>query len=314
MDLFAAINPLLVVSGFVVGMLVGLTGVGGGSLMTPILFCCSGARDDRCRDRPPLRGEGTEDWRVTGRLAAGSIPATILTLFALHILGIKGNASPPLITTALGIALVMTAVRILSHRWLRLLTATRHAEPDPWWTATLTTFAGLLLGAFVTLSSVGAGAIGMTALVLLYPRTPIARLVGSDIAQSVPLTLIAGVGNWLHSPAFAGVAEPPSRAKGRPSAPSLSRCASAGSRRMHVKTAESQELRLLLTNRKTLLTSRVTLENEIRGTLKAIAIRRAAGAKEPAIDHVVDEDPGGGSARHIRSFPPEAERPGTEGL
>ena len=93
-------------SGFVVGMLVGLTGVGGGSLMTPIL----------------------------------------VLLFALHILGIKGNASPPLITTALGIALVMTAVCVLSHRWLRLLTATRHAEPDPRWTATLTTFAGLLLG------------------------------------------------------------------------------------------------------------------------------------------------------------------------
>jgi uncharacterized membrane protein YfcA len=157
MDLFAAINPLLVVSGFVVGMLVGLTGVGGGSLMTPIL----------------------------------------VLLFALHILGIKGNASPPLITTALGIALVMTAVCVLSHRWLRLLTATRHAEPAPWWTATLTTFAGLLLGVFVTLSSVGAGAIGMTALVLLYPRTPIARLVGSDIAHAVPLTLIAGVGHWL---------------------------------------------------------------------------------------------------------------------
>ena len=91
----------------------------------------------------------------------------------------------------------MTAVCVLSHRWLRLLTATRYAEPAPWWTATLTTFAGLLLGVFVTLSSVGAGAIGMTALVLLYPRTPIARLVGSDIAHAVPLTLIAGVGHWL---------------------------------------------------------------------------------------------------------------------
>ena len=76
------------------------------------------------------------------------------------------------------------------HAWLS-------AEPAPWWTATLTTFAGLLLGVFVTLSSVGAGAIGMTALVLLYPRTPIARLVGSDIAHAVPLTLIAGVGHWL---------------------------------------------------------------------------------------------------------------------
>jgi uncharacterized membrane protein YfcA len=82
-------------------------------------------------------------------------------------------------------------------RWLRLLTATQHAEPAPWWTATLTTFAGLLLGVFVTLSSIGAGALGMTALVLLYPRTPIARLVGSDIAHAVPLTLIAGVGHWL---------------------------------------------------------------------------------------------------------------------
>jgi hypothetical protein len=102
-----------------------------------------------------------------------------------------------LITTALGIALVMTAVCVLSHRWLRLLTATPHAAPDPQWTPSLTAFAGLLLGVFVTLSSVGAGAIGMTALVLLYPRTPIARLVGSDIAHAVSLTLIAGIGHWL---------------------------------------------------------------------------------------------------------------------
>src|SRR5262249_46985463 len=99
--------------------------------------------------------------------------------------------------SALGMGVIMAAVCVLSHRWLRLLTATRHAEPDPWWTATLTTFAGLLLGVFVTRHGVGAGAIGMTALVLLYPRTPIARLVGSDIAHAVPLTLIAGVGHWL---------------------------------------------------------------------------------------------------------------------
>ena len=210
MDLFAAINPILVVSGFVVGMLVGLTGVGGGSLMTPILVLLFGVHATTAVGTDLLYAaitktggtlthglKGTVDWRVTGRLAAGSIPATILTLFALYILDIKGNASPPLITTALGIALVMTAVCVLSHRWLRLLTATRHTEADPRWTATLTTFAGLLLGVFVTLSSVGAGAIGMTALVLLYPRTPIARLVGSDIAHAVPLTLIAGVGHWL---------------------------------------------------------------------------------------------------------------------
>ena len=159
MDLFAAINPLLVVSGFVVGMLVVLTGVGGGSLMTPILVLLFGVHATTAVGTDLLYAaitktggtlthglKGTVDWRVTGRLAAGSIPATILTLFALHILGITGNASPPLITTALGIALVMTTVCVLSHRWLRLLTATRHAEPDPRWTATLTTFAGLLLG------------------------------------------------------------------------------------------------------------------------------------------------------------------------
>jgi hypothetical protein len=123
MDLFAAINPLLIVSGFVVGMLVGLTGVGGGSLMTPILVLLFGVHATTAVGTDLLYAaitktggtlthglKGTVDWRVTSRLAAGSIPATILTLFALYILGIKGNDSPPLITTALGIALVMTAV------------------------------------------------------------------------------------------------------------------------------------------------------------------------------------------------------------
>jgi uncharacterized membrane protein YfcA len=140
--------------------------------------------------------KGTVDWRVTGRLAAGSIPATILTLFALRILGSKGNASPPLITTALGIALVMTMVCVLSHRWLRLLTATRHAEPDPRWTATLTTFAGLLLRVFVTFSSVGRRHRDDGSRSAL-PAHRDRRLVGSDIVHAVPLTLIAGVGYWL---------------------------------------------------------------------------------------------------------------------
>jgi len=108
MDLFAAINPLLVVSGFVVGMLVGLTGVGGGSLMTPILVLLFGVHATTAVGTDLLYAaitktggtlthglKGTVDWSVTGRLAAGSIPATILTLFALYILGIKGNALRP---------------------------------------------------------------------------------------------------------------------------------------------------------------------------------------------------------------------------
>jgi uncharacterized membrane protein YfcA len=78
-----------------------------------------------------------------------------------------------------------------------MLTATRGSGPDPRRVAVLTIIAGLILGVLVTLTSVGAGAIGMTALVLLYPRTPIAKLIGSDIAHAVPLTLIAGTGHWL---------------------------------------------------------------------------------------------------------------------
>ena len=139
----------------------------------------------------------TIDWRVTRRLASGSIPAAIFTLAILYEFESRGGASPPLITIVLACALILTAVCVVSHRWLRLLTATRRSEPDPRRVAALTITAGLVLGVLVTLSSVGAGAIGMTALVLLYPRTPIAKLVGSDIAHAVPLTLIAGTGHWL---------------------------------------------------------------------------------------------------------------------
>jgi uncharacterized protein len=94
-------------------------------------------------------------------------------------------------------ALILTAICVVSHRQLRMFTATRAAEQGPRRVALLTIGAGFVLGVLVTLSSVGAGAIGMTALVLLYPRTPIAKLVGADIAHAVPLTLIAGIGHWL---------------------------------------------------------------------------------------------------------------------
>ena len=64
----------------------------------------------------------------------------------------------------------------------------------------LTYLTGIMLGIFVTVSSVGAGALGVTALVLLYPRLPIAVIVGSDIAHAVPLTLLAGLGHWMIGP------------------------------------------------------------------------------------------------------------------
>jgi uncharacterized protein len=210
MEALNAISPLFVLSGFLVGLLVGLTGVGGGSLMTPLLVLMFGVQTTTAVGTDLLYAavtksggtiahhrRGTIDWRVTRRLATGSVPAAILTLTVLYKLGVRGASSPPLVTIVLGCALILTAICVVLHRQLRMLTATRGSEPGSRRVALLTISAGLVLGTLVTLSSVGAGAIGMTALVLLYPRTPIAKLVGSDIAHAVPLTLIAGIGHWL---------------------------------------------------------------------------------------------------------------------
>ena len=210
MDMLQAINPLFALSGFLVGLLVGLTGVGGGSLMTPLLVLIFGVQATTAVGTDLLYAavtksggtvvhhrRGTIDWRVTRRLATGSAPAAIITLTVLFKLGLRGGSSPPLITIVLACGLILTAICVISHRRLRMLTATRGSGPDPRRVAVLTMIAGVILGVLVTLSSVGAGAIGMTALVLLYPRIPIAKLVGSDIAHAVPLTLIGGVGHWL---------------------------------------------------------------------------------------------------------------------
>lgn len=205
-----AISPLFVLSGFLIGLLVGLTGVGGGSLMTPLLVLIFGVQPTIAVGTDLLYAavtksvgtvmhhrRGTIDWALTRRLATGSVPAAIVTLTVLYQLGVRDGTSPPLITIVLACALILTAICVVLHRQLRMLTATRGSDPDLRRVAVLTIASGLVLGVLVTLSSVGAGAIGMTALVMLYPRTPIAKLVGSDIAHAVPLTLIAGIGHWL---------------------------------------------------------------------------------------------------------------------
>lgn len=211
LDALSAINLLYSASGFFVGALVGFTGVGGGSLMTPILMLVFGV--------PPTTAVGTDllyaavtktngtlvhalhgavDWRITRRLAYGSVPASIASLLVLSWLGKSGgHAANGLITSALGFALLLTAFSILFRRWI-LDHIARHTNDMSdrrllWLTAIL----GILLGVLVSISSVGAGAIGMTVLLALYSHTPTARLVGSDIAHAVPLTLIAGFGHWL---------------------------------------------------------------------------------------------------------------------
>jgi len=208
MDILAAITPLSVVSGFIVGLLVGLTGVGGGSLMTPLLILLFGVHATTAVGTDLLyaaatKGAGsithglrkTVDWQITARLAAGSLPGAVLTIGALYRFGITGGASPRLITMTLGVALLASAAAVLARPWIRRMTdrhATRKRATVP-----LTVAAGFILGVLVTISSVGAGALGMVMLVCLYPGVRLVRLVGSDIAHAVPLTLVAGLGHWL---------------------------------------------------------------------------------------------------------------------
>ena len=202
------INFLYSISGFVVGALVGITGVGGGSLMTPLLVLMFGIAPATAVGTDLLYAcitktggtlvhglHGTVAWPVVRRLAAGSIPATLLTILALRYFGAKEHGVSGLITNVLGFALILTAATLIFRKWLQARLA-RSVDALAPWQKTLTTIAlGAFLGVLVSISSVGAGAIGVTILVLLYPQLPAARVVGSDIAHAVPLTLVAGLGH-----------------------------------------------------------------------------------------------------------------------
>jgi len=203
------IEPLYAIAGFFVGLLVGLTGVGGGSLMTPVLVLLFGIHPATAVGTDLLYAAVTKsggtivhglnhtvDWRVAGRLALGSIPTTALTLLALQFFSPISHSSP-LISVVLGIALILTAVSLLLRKQVLRLATRRIGSPAPRNTFILTVITGAVLGVLVSLSSVGAGALGITALIFLYPNLPTARIVGSDIAHAVPLTLVAGAGHWL---------------------------------------------------------------------------------------------------------------------
>ncbi len=198
-------------SGFVVGAIVGLTGVGGGSLMTPLLVLLFGVHPVTAVGTDLLYAaltkaggtavharHGSVDWRVTGRLAAGSLPAAALTLAAVGYFDIDRGAFAQLVSGALGAALLATAAALVFKARVQRF-ALAHLS-DAWHTrrvASATVAVGALLGVLVSLSSVGAGALGVTALLFLYPTLPAVRIVGSDLAHAVPLTLVAGLGHWL---------------------------------------------------------------------------------------------------------------------
>jgi uncharacterized membrane protein YfcA len=204
------INPLYTVSGLFVGFLVGLTGVGGGSLMTPILVLLFNVHPATAVGTDLLYAaatkatgtfvhglKGSVDWRITGRLAAGSVPASALTLWFLHAYGFDSPGATKLIQIVLGAALLMTSLALIFRPQLAAFAARNPLAPKPSRTLFATVLTGVVLGVLVSMTSVGAGAIGVTVLLLLYPALATTRIVGSDIAHAVPLTLIAGVGHWL---------------------------------------------------------------------------------------------------------------------
>jgi len=139
----------------------------------------------------------TIDWSIVTRLATGSLPAATMTLLAFYYLGVDSTAVSALITRVLGVALLFTAAALLARPWLLRTYAGRFAGMSNETTRAYTIVVGLVLGVLVTISSVGAGALGVTALILLYPRAPIVKIAASDIAHAVPLTLLAGTGHLL---------------------------------------------------------------------------------------------------------------------
>ena len=218
MALFETIQPLFVLSGFAVGFLVGMTGVGGGSLMTPLLILLFHVH--------PVTAVGTDliyasvtktggsvvhglnktiDWRIVRRLATGSLPASLATMAVLWLLKIDQAAYSSLVTKILGVALICTALALIFRRRLLATYSRRVGVLSESQTRFFTIATGVALGVLVTISSVGAGALGVTALLLLYPELPVVKIAGSDIAHAVPLTLIAGMGHLISGGIDTGV-------------------------------------------------------------------------------------------------------------
>lgn len=201
---------LYVIAGAGVGFAVGLTGVGGGSLMTPILllfgFPAHIAVGTDLIYAAVTKASGVHahhrrnnvNWRVVRRLACGSLPASVVTVLILSRFFSDPTQYRGLLMSTLGVMLILTSVVLLFRARLQQL----HSQPaqgTDWrdrYQAPLTVLAGVFLGICVTLSSVGAGAFGAAILMVLYPRLSPIQIIGTDLAHAVPLTLVAGLGHW----------------------------------------------------------------------------------------------------------------------
>lgn len=199
-----------VVSGFAVGLLVGLTGVGGGSLMTPLLTLLFGihpsvavgtdlafASATKTAGTLAHRFKGTVRWDVVRRLSFGALPAALATTLLLKHFGAVSEGIALTIRYSIAISVLLTVVALLFRsRMQAWLNAHPQRQLQGAALANATIAAGAVLGVLVTISSIGAGAVGATLLVLLYPRLTPAEIAGTDIAYAVPLTAIAALGHW----------------------------------------------------------------------------------------------------------------------
>jgi uncharacterized membrane protein YfcA len=198
-------------SGFLVGLIVGVTGVGGGSLMTPLLVLLFGVSPATAVGTDLLYASltkslggwvhgrrGTVNWRVVGLMALGSLPAAVVTILFLKYLTLDAKTLRTLVTSVLSVALLLTAAALLFkdriHRIARRDDGTVY-ELHHRYLPGATIATGVVVGALVTVSSVGAGVLGTVALLFLYPRMSTAKVVGTDIVHAVPLTAVAGMGH-----------------------------------------------------------------------------------------------------------------------
>lgn len=202
---------LYTVSGFLVGLIVGVTGVGGGSLMTPLLVLVFGVSPATAVGTDLLYASitkalggwvhgrnGTVDWKIVGLLSIGSLPAALLTIALFKFLSLDEKVLKGLVTSVLSVALLLTATALLLKDWIKKIALREdgtiyelHHRHLP--AATIIT--GAIVGVLVTISSIGAGVLGTVALLFLYPRLSAVKVVGTDIAHAVPLTAVAGIGH-----------------------------------------------------------------------------------------------------------------------
>ena len=199
-------------AGLLVGTMVGLTGVGGGSMMTPILMLVFGQSPSVAVGTDLLFAATTKlvatasfgfsrrvDWPIVGRLLLGSVPGSAAVVIGLWLTRHTPSAADAITSRSLAIILLVTAVALIFQMQLQRVglkitaRALVHVERHK---VLLTALAGLTLGVAVTLTSVGAGALGVVMLLALYPlRLTPDRLVATDVAHALPITLIAGLGH-----------------------------------------------------------------------------------------------------------------------